>query len=76
MTPDAALAIAEDIRQKLANNAFTTDTGATFNISVTCGVAHFTEDDPTEESILHRADISLYTGKYQGRNQVVGDKDI
>lgn len=76
VTPDAALAIADDIRQKLANNTFTTDTGASFNISVTCGVAHFTEEDPTEESILHRADTSLYTGKYQGRNQVVSEKDL
>lgn len=73
ITPDAALAIADEIRQKLADTAFTTETGDTFNISVTCGVAHFTEEDPTEESILKRADTSLYTGKYHGRNQVVGE---
>ncbi|OAZ96298.1 GGDEF domain-containing protein [Halomonas sp. G11] len=73
ITPEAALAIADDIRQKLAATAFTTETGDTFHISVTCGVAHFTEEDPTEESILHRADTSLYTGKHHGRNQVVGE---
>lgn len=73
ITPEAALAIADNIRQKLAATAFTTETGDTFHISVTCGVAHFTEEDPTEESILHRADTSLYTGKHHGRNQVVGE---
>ncbi|MCZ0925867.1 sensor domain-containing diguanylate cyclase [Halomonas janggokensis] len=76
VTPDAALAIAEEIRKMLAKKAFTTDADATFNISVTCGVAHFTEDDPTEESILRRADQSLYRGKHNGRNQVVGESNL
>lgn len=75
VTPDAALAIAEDIRQMLAKTVFTTDTDASLSISVTCGVAHFTEDDLTEESTLRRADKFLYIGKRKGRNQVVGGAD-
>ncbi|MBT2786380.1 MULTISPECIES: sensor domain-containing diguanylate cyclase [unclassified Halomonas] len=75
VSSEDAMAIAEDIRQMLAAKALTTKSGSTCHISVTCGVARFAEDDPTEESILHRADRSLYLGKHHGRDQVVGDGD-
>lgn len=48
------------LRQALAAMVFTTDAGTTFGVSITCGVASFSEEDLTEESILHRAGKSLY----------------
>ena len=66
-----AAGVAEEIRAALASMTFGTETGETFQVSVTCGVAGFAEDDETEDAILQRADDSLYLGKHQGRNQVV-----
>ncbi|MGP9766135.1 GGDEF domain-containing protein [Halomonas sp. AOP13-D3-9] len=73
VTSEAAVTVAEDIRQTLANHGFKTEAGSTFHISITCGVSSFATDDPTEDSILHRADKSLYLGKHHGRDQVVGE---
>lgn len=73
VTPEAAVAVAEEIRQALAAKTFNADTSRPFNISITCGVASFAQDDLTEEDILHRADKSLYLGKHHGRDQVVGE---
>lgn len=75
VTSDDAVTVAEDIREALAAKAFTTEIGSSFRISITCGVACFTQDDLTEEDILHRADKSLYLGKHHGRDQVVGKGD-
>lgn len=66
-----AAGVAEEIREALAEMAFSTDAGDVFHVSVTCGIADFIEDDDTEGGILQRADDSLYLGKRRGRNQVV-----
>ncbi|MCH4812638.1 sensor domain-containing diguanylate cyclase [Vreelandella neptunia] len=71
VSSEDAVAIADGIRQALADHPFTTEAGGTFHISITCGVSSFAADDPTEDCILHRADKSLYLGKRQGRDQVV-----
>ncbi|MDI5920433.1 diguanylate cyclase [Halomonas sp. LR5S13] len=68
---DDAAGVAEEIREALAEMAFSTDAGEVFYVSVTCGIADFAEDDDTEGGILQRADDSLYLGKRRGRNQVV-----
>lgn len=74
VSSEDAVAIAEHIRQALAAHTFKTESGSTFHISITCGVSSFAEDDPTEDSVLHRADKSLYLGKHHGRDQVVGEE--
>lgn len=75
ISSEDAVAIAENIRKTLADHTFKTESGNTFHISITCGVSSFAEDDPTEDSILHRTDKSLYLGKHHGRDQVVGEGD-
>lgn len=71
VSSEDAAKVAGDIRQALATRVFTTDAGSTFHVSITCGVASFSEEDLTEDNILHRADKSLYLGKHHGRDQVV-----
>lgn len=70
-TPEDAVSVAEDVRKALAHYAFETQSGRTFHVTMTGGVASFKEEDITEDSILHRADKSLYLGKQHGRDQVV-----
>lgn len=63
---DGAVAVAERIRMRLAQEDFD---GARVTISV--GAAEFPADGETPEFVMQSADAALYRAKHDGRNQVV-----
>jgi len=66
---DAALGVAEKIRQALAQ-AFITEQAATLQISSSIGVALFPDHGQTERDLLHAGDEAMYAAKKSGRNAV------
>lgn len=60
----------ERIRQSVEEFKMTTTAGE-LSITITAGVSKINEQDNSVEEIFKRADIALYLGKKQGRNQVV-----
>lgn len=71
---DEAVSVAEKVRQLVLEQAFTSEEGHCFGVSITCGVSTFQGVEETLEVILHRADQNLYEGKRAGRNRVVADE--
>ncbi|MEF8792141.1 GGDEF domain-containing protein [Thiohalorhabdus sp.] len=66
---DQAVNIAEGMRQTVDNARFTFR-GERAEISISAGVAEFGSGE-TLESVFHRADQAVLTGKNQGRNRVI-----
>jgi len=69
---ESALAQAERVREAFAGTPFSTGTA---RIPVTCSIGAATCASPTGEeadSLLHEADLALYSAKDAGRNQVAG----
>jgi diguanylate cyclase (GGDEF)-like protein/PAS domain S-box-containing protein len=64
-----ALAIAERLRQQIAERSTATD-GGPIAITVSIGVAAISAGDATLNQMLRRADQALYAAKNRGRNQV------
>jgi len=64
----AATKAINKLRIAIQNNQITEDT-IKFNLTMSFGVASFTEDD-SSKSVLERADIALYRAKSKGRNRV------
>jgi two-component system, cell cycle response regulator len=66
---DAGLALAEDLRAKMAALTFDTDRG---KLTLTCsfGVSEWEEGENIDQ-LLKRADAALYEAKTRGRNRVV-----
>lgn len=69
---DDAHDVAERLRQAVAANPLTTNTGV-IRLTVSIGVAHFGAGDDLEATI-DRADQAMYKAKQAGRNQVVLDR--
>lgn len=63
----AALQVAEKIRKEVANSPFHFK-GVRVQITISCGVASFTEGC-THQQVFERADKALYQAKENGRNQ-------
>jgi diguanylate cyclase (GGDEF)-like protein len=61
----------ERILEKLRSTVFTSMDGVEFHVTATCGVVELNTElyDPTK--LLRAADIAMYRGKGNGRNQVV-----
>jgi len=66
---EGALLFANKLREEVAAQTMTAD-GATFQVTVSMGVAEFPGDcrDPSE--LIERADQALYRCKHGGRNCV------
>ncbi|AMD00593.1 GGDEF domain-containing protein [Halomonas chromatireducens] len=69
-----AVGVAEKVRQLVFEQAFMSEEGNRFSVSITCGVSAFHGTEETVEAILHRADQNLYEGKRAGRNRVVAEE--
>ncbi|MBK9443493.1 MAG: diguanylate cyclase [Comamonadaceae bacterium] len=66
---DAAMGVAEKIRQALAQE-FLTEQGVVLQISASIGVAVFPDHAQTEKDLLHVGDEAMYRAKKGGRNAV------
>ena len=66
---DAALCC-ERIRQRIENEKFASDSGASFSLTVSFGLCQCSAQHATVEALLADADRALYGAKNQGRNQV------
>ena len=67
---EAATALAERIRRRIAEDPVATDAGAV-PITVSVGVAAVDATTPDPGALLQRADAALYEAKQAGRNRVV-----
>jgi diguanylate cyclase len=65
----AALGVAEQIRQKIAQCGFNTQ-GKPVAVTISCGLSEFRSGD-TAHGIFERADKALYESKQGGRNRCV-----
>ncbi|AZI37417.1 GGDEF domain-containing protein [Caenibius tardaugens] len=66
---ETALAMAESIRQGIANTAFTGRSGALHGITISIGLAHLAPSLSIPDC-LRMADVALYQAKDDGRNCV------
>ena len=66
-----ALKVAENIRQEIEHMEYVSSKNETIKFTISIGVATLNSHDINIESVLHRADIALYSAKRNGRNQVV-----
>lgn len=67
--PDAALALAERLRQKVGETPLMQD-GLAIPVTVSIGVAVMKKEDSNADASLIRADKALYRAKEGGRNRV------
>jgi diguanylate cyclase (GGDEF)-like protein len=70
ITKQASLKLAEDIRLAISQQAFETPNNKYLNITASIGVTALRADRNLKET-LKMADNRLYSGKQQGRNQVI-----
>lgn len=66
-----ALKVAENIRQEIEHMEYISSKNETIKFTISIGVATLNSHDINIESVLHRADIALYSAKRNGRNQVI-----
>jgi diguanylate cyclase (GGDEF)-like protein/putative nucleotidyltransferase with HDIG domain len=75
-TPEHALAIAERIRQSVAEATFDVDTSSEpVRATISIGVAGFPKDATDAQELVHQADLAVYRAKLQGRNRVLAATD-
>ncbi|MCJ8169257.1 GGDEF domain-containing protein [Atopomonas sediminilitoris] len=67
---EAAEPVIQTLRQHIADTAITLEHGPV-HLSATFGMAEWPSDGRTISQLFKRADMRLYRGKEQGRNQVV-----
>jgi len=67
-TGEHALAVAEKLRQVIANWHFP---GVSRNVTVTGGVASYPQNGTTRDDLVRAADEALYAGKQAGRNRIL-----
>jgi len=67
---DAAIQIAERLRQKVEDSRVTLDTGTALAVTVSIGITSRENNDATFEELLKKADIALYRAKNLSRNCV------
>ena len=75
-TPEHALAIAERIRQSVAEATFDVDTSnEPVRATISIGVAGYPKDATDAQELVHQADLAVYRAKLQGRNRVLAATD-
>jgi diguanylate cyclase (GGDEF)-like protein len=70
-TADEAVDVAEKIRKSVEEHVMKLDGAVVLKKTVTIGLALFPEDSDTFWHTVKFADVALYHGKSNGRNQVV-----
>src|SRR5690606_776907 len=71
--PEQAEAVAERVRQAMAERPFEIGLTRPLSITISIGVALNESLADTPESLLKRADVALYRAKRGGRNRVILD---
>lgn len=71
--PGQAEAVAERVRQAVAERPFDVGQPRPLTVTISIGVALNETLADTPESILKRADVALYRAKREGRNRVIFD---
>ncbi|WP_442113708.1 diguanylate cyclase [Pseudomonas sp. NUPR-001] len=69
--PETDLQAASDIAERIRQSIATTQIVPSGSLTISIGVACRSDDTPTPEAILKRADERLYLAKQTGRNRVV-----
>jgi diguanylate cyclase (GGDEF)-like protein len=62
--------IAERLRRTITEQNISTNNGKRIKITVSIGVACFSKHAQSLQSIIHNADIAMYSAKKNGRNRV------
>jgi diguanylate cyclase (GGDEF)-like protein/PAS domain S-box-containing protein len=70
VTPDDAASIAESIAAAIRDITLDAD-GTTLEATASVGIAFIDRDSETEQELLIRADLAMYTAKANGRNRTV-----
>jgi two-component system cell cycle response regulator len=68
-----AEAVAERVRQSMAEKGFEVGTARPLSVTVSVGVSIGESLADTPESLIKRADVALYRAKREGRNRVIFD---
>lgn len=68
-----AEAVAERVRNAIAERSFDVGAGRPLSLTVSAGVALNETEGDTPETLIKRADLALYRAKREGRNRVVFD---
>lgn len=67
---EAAVEVADRLRQRLSAIQTIVDGGITINCTVSIGIAHARREDESLDDLIKRADAALYEAKNKGRNRV------
>ncbi|MBF0275223.1 MAG: GGDEF domain-containing protein [Nitrospinae bacterium] len=69
---EVAVSVAEKIRLRIEENAFSTGDKESINhkVTVSIGVCTFPDDTDDIQDFIDKADLALYVSKHAGRNQV------
>ena len=68
-----AEAVAERVRQSMAEKPFEVATARPLSVTVSVGVSIRESQADTPEGLIKRADVALYRAKREGRNRVIFD---
>jgi diguanylate cyclase len=70
---DSAEIVAEKIRQRVAEAEFFGQKGQKFHLTVSVGIASYSESVEDYLTLIQHADEAMYQAKKQGKNLVVVD---
>jgi diguanylate cyclase (GGDEF)-like protein len=69
-TAEAAVDVADRLRQQLASKPFIVDNGIPINVTVSIGVTQGRREDECVDDLIKRADAAMVEAKGKGRNRV------
>ncbi len=68
---DRARVFAERLRKKVANHSFNTEGNEKIKLTISLGIAEYSQEMTDFKKLISQADIALYRAKQNGRNQTV-----